>query len=1027
MNSIKGSARARLMTTTLLAGLAAIAAPATVFVAAGLAPATALAQDYTSGTLSGTVKDTSGAAVPGAAVVVKSLTQGFERNVTTDSNGQFRVPLIPTGGYSVAISKEGYRSTADGNVSVALGSSAYTFTLASDAEAVSEVVITATANPQLDFAGTTTGLVVDLETLTKRVPIARSVTAVALLAPTVVRGGSSSDATFANQPSIGGSSIAENAYYVNGLNITNFNTYIGGATVPFDFYKTIEVKTGGYPAEFGRSTGGVLNAVTKSGGNDFHFAVRGNWSPSSLTEQSKDTFQNANHRDYDRSESLTFEASGPIIEDRLFFYVMNQQQKVVSKFASKTTNSYNIDTRNDPFWGVKLDGYITDKQHLEFTWLDTTRQTDRRTYGYDGDTDVVGSQLQSTTAFQAGAPSWVGKYTGSFTDWFTLSAAYGISKDRDNTIPGNSADPLVNDLRSGTTSRISQQSNGNNDFPLNTKREFYRVDADLYFNLFGKHHIRGGFDEEKLTLEHFTERTGGVRYQYRRGSASNAQGVAAGQDYLELQYFRTGGEFSGKNRAYYIQDSWDVADTGLTLNLGVRLDKFASANAAGENFVEFDKEIGPRIGFTYDPTGDGMNKVFGNFGRYYLPVASNTAYRQGASELFFREFYNAPAGGFVIDPVTGLPAAIGSQITQATNPGFVSAAPCPAGGRGPAGLDACSVTSDGSVLPTIAAISRNLKSTFEDEYILGYERRFNSLWTGRVVLSYKNMGRVSEDVAIDAAVLKYCAAQGISGCEDIWTGFHQYVIVNPGFDQTIVLRDTIGNDAAGTLREINFTAADLNYPKAKREYLGLEVSFERAFDGKWGLQGSYVLSESKGNYEGFVKSDVGQDDAGITQDFDQPGLTEGSYGYLPNHRGHQFKLFGSYAVTDSLLVGANYSLLSPKKFACFGFHPTDAFAQVYGAAAFYCDGKQTPRGSVYQGDWNSNLDLSLRYTVPAKWSVGGNLVLRADVFNVFNSKAVTDTWEFGEVGGVGDTDPNYKSPTGYQAPRSIRFGFDLEF
>ena len=241
MNSTKGSARARLLTTTLLAGLAAVVTPVAIATMAVVAPTVANAQDYSSGSLVGTVRDSSGAPVAGAAIAVKSLDQGFTRSVTTDDAGQFRIPLIPIGGYSVAISKDGYQPTNDGNVRVGLGgSTAYTFTMAAAGEAVSEVVITATANPQLDFAATTKGLTVDIETLTKQAPIGRSLTAVVQLAPGVVTGSSSrvgtapSTANFGAQPSVGGGSVAENAFYINGLNITNFDTNNGAAEVPFD-------------------------------------------------------------------------------------------------------------------------------------------------------------------------------------------------------------------------------------------------------------------------------------------------------------------------------------------------------------------------------------------------------------------------------------------------------------------------------------------------------------------------------------------------------------------------------------------------------------------------------------------------------------------------------------------------------------------------------------------------------------------------------------------------------------------------
>jgi outer membrane receptor protein involved in Fe transport len=1049
MNSTKGSVRARLLTSTLLAGLASVAAPMAVTLVATAVPTLASAQDYSSGTLSGTVMDSSGVPIAGAAVTVKSLSQGFERTLTTDSSGAFRVPLIPTGGYSVAINKEGFKPTSDGNVRVGLGgSSAFTFTLTGEGE-VDAIIVTGTANPQLDFAATTTGLTIDLETLSKQVPIARNITSVTLLAPGAVRGtqfgNSAGGARIAAQPTLGGSSAAENAFYINGLNITNFNTYLGASTVPFDFYKTVEVKTGGYAAEFGRATGGIVNSVTKSGGNDFTFNVSGNYQPTDLENFSPDTYLVKGNRVTSDLKDLTFQVSGPIIEDRLFFYVLNQQRDNESTNGSITGSSYTVDKSNDPFWGVKLDGFITDRQHVELTWFDTTRTTNRTTYGFTGATNTIGAK-QGTTVFQNGGQNWVAKYTGSFTDWFTLSAAYGITEDSDSSLPADTTTPFITDSRSGTALRLGTQTAGSTS-EITTKREFYRVDGDLYFDLFGKHHIRAGYEKEKLTLNNFSTPTGGLNYDYLDAQTGDVYGVAntdscypgtsaapcaipnaLSDDYVEISRFVNGGTFEGENTAVYIQDSWDILEN-LTLQLGVRYDKFENFNPAGEAFISFDKDtIGPRLGFSWDPTNDGKNKVFGSFGRYYLPVASNTAFRMTGAELFFSEFYKVTA----INPVTGLPT-LGSQITQATvnaGGGTANLSICPPGGATP-GADACEVTADGTPIPTDSTVSKNLKPTYQDEFILGYERQFSPLWKAGVTLSYRDLGQAAEDSAIDAAVLAYCDKNGIAGCEDIWTGFHQYVIVNPGDAQTITLSDAINGESKP--RTVSFTSADLGYPKVKREYVGLEFSFERAFDGKWSLQGSYVLSESKGNYEGAVKSDVGQTDASITQDFDQPGLTDGSYGLLPNHRAHQLKMFGTYAITDNLAVGANLTVLSPHKLGCLGRHPTDGFAALYGASSFYClrdptnasSDVLTPRGSLTENDWQTSLDLQARFTVPSAYTPG-DLTLRMDVFNVFNTDAITNSQERGTLTN-GNYSPNYGKPTAYQQPRYVRFGFDWAF
>jgi outer membrane receptor protein involved in Fe transport len=1021
MNSTKGSARARLLTSTLLAGLATVAAPLAVTAIATAVPTLASAQDYTSGTMLGTVRDSSGAPVADATVVVKSLAQGFERTVTTDAQGQFRVALVPIGGYSVAITKEGYQSTSDGNVRVGLGgSTGYTFTLASASESVSEVIVTATANPQLDFAATTKGLTVDLETLTKQVPIARNITAVTLLAPSVVTGSSAIDSTFANQPSVGGASIAENAFYVNGLNITNFDTYVGGATVPFDFYKTVEVKTGGYPAEFGRATGGVISTVTKSGSNEFKFGLHGNWAPDSLRNESPNTYTTDNSMRRVEQRDVTVEIGGPIIEDRLFFYVLNQQRDNRTKQASITNREYLIDKANDPFWGGKLDAVITDRQRVEFTWFDSSSTTVRSTYGFTPATKAVGAKV-GETLFDTGGESYVAKYTGQLTDWFTLSAAYGVSKDADSTTPSDASMPYVIDTRSGTALRFGPQISSNGVVEvLNTKREFYRLDGDLYFSLLGDHHVRFGYDNEKTDLLHTSMRTGGQRYTYRNGSARDSRGVPAGTQYIEVQTANFGGAVEGQNYAYYIQDSWDVTPQ-INLQLGLRNDAFTLDNLQGERVVTLKNNWGPRLGLTWDPTGDGTNKVYASYGRYYVPPASNLGFR--GADLFFSEFYNAPVGGFTYN-ADGTPALFGSQITQATNPGFSGAAPCPAGGLGAAGVNGCVVTGDGSQEASISKTVKDLKPTTEDEFIIGYQRQFNELWSGNVSLTYRNLSDVSEDIAIDAAVLSYCTAQGIAGCEDIWTGFHQYVIGNPGEDMKVTLRDPVAGETS--LRTVSLSADALGYPKAKREYVALEMSFERKFDGKWGLQGSYVLSESKGNYEGTVKSENGQTDAGTTTDFDQPGLVDGAYGLLPNHRGHQIKLFGSYAITDNLLVGSNIQVISGRHSSCLGVHPTDAFAQGYGVASYFCQGQAIPRGTAFKTDWTSKIDLSVRYTVPAFAFVPQGLTLRADVFNVLNADTVTAYRENGDLAS-GAIDPNYRKPVAYQEPRYVRFGFDLEF
>ena len=1053
MTSTKGSARARLLASTLLAGLATVAAPLAITAIATAIPTLASAQDYTSGTLTGRVMDSAGAPVAGATVTVRSQQTGVTQNSTTDANGGFRAPLIPTGSYTVTIAKDGFTPTTNAGLPVrAGGESTYSFSLAAVGD-VSEVVVTATARPELDFSQTTTGLVVDVEQLVKSVPVIRSAQGLALLAPGVTQGAAGN---YSGQVAVGGASVSENAFYVNGLNITNFNTYLGGATVPFDFYKTFEVKTGGYPAEFGRATGGVVTAVTKSGTNDFMFAVHGNYEPEDLREDQKDSYLNAgNHlkRDY---KDLIFEAGGPIIKDHLFLYALAQMRSLEANPTSATRSTaatlareaanpngaenLTVDRSGQAFYGAKLDAYITSRQHLEATYFRTNDQTKRRVYGYNQFTDKVGT-LKSGANYPTGGENFVFKYTGSFTDWLTLSAAYGRNQDNLAVLPLNTVDPLVQDARSGTASTISQQNSNTIEGPYNTKRNFWRADADLYFDLVGTHHIRGGYDHEDDYLTHFSQYTSGAAYTYRLAATGNALGLPAGQQYIEARTFISGGAFDGENQAWYVQDSWEPI-RGLTFNIGVRSDSFKQSGSNGVVFANLKNNVAPRIGVTWDPTGEGRDKIFANYGKYFLPIAGNTAYRQAAGTYDFTSRYTN-AAGYTPNSTTGLPTGgLGTQLV-----GYTGARACIAGGASAAGVIGCTYQNDGSFYEADQQHSKELKATEEDEYILGYSHKFDNLWTIGATLTYRNLIEGADDVAIDYAVRAYCKEKGLSlvkggGCDNYDGTLIDYAIINPGSPATVRLQSPLSSTGTD-LPTITFTTAQLGYPKTKRQYTALDLSFDRAFDGKWSFHGTYTLSESKGNYEGSSYSDYasGQTDSGVTLQFDTPTLVDGAYGLLPNHHAHVFKGYGSYQLTDNLLFGANGSIISPRRVGCIGYNPNDdVLNNNYGPSyTHYCGGKLVPQGTGTSTPWTTQLDTSLRYTVPKFVPYQGDLVLRVDIFNIFNSRKAVNVQNVAENATVlynapatgsplsASRTPVFGMPITYQTPRYVRVGFDLTF
>ena len=1003
------------------------AGAATAFIAA----APAAAQDYTQVTATGRVLSPTGAGIPGATVMVTSE-QGTVSTVTTDGSGSYAVPALQNGTYVFAVSAPGFETFRESGVTLNQAGAANNFQLLAAGSAATtttsdsgaQVTVTGRRIRVSDFDRTTTGAVISVADIASRVPVSRTLRDVILLAPGTTQGSSAANGAFAGQAQISGSSFTENAYYVNGLNITEFRQGFSPVTVPFDFYDTVEVKTGGFQAEFGRATGGVVNAITKSGSNTYHASVSAYFAPDSLSSDAPNTFSSDNDGSDSRRFDTVVQVSGPIIKDRLFVYGLYNWRDVESFGGSRsaTTAAGNTGTRSvtdSPFWGGKIDAVPIDGQRLEFTYFDTHGESRNDTFRYNSDTNVIGN-LTGRTYSRFGGKNWVGRYTGTFTDFLTVSLARGRGNNSAGTLPNDLIHPRVLDVRSGTSSAVPGTNPAGTVSTNDDRRDFFRGDVDLYFNAFGKHHVRFGYDREKLQAVQTVVPTGtGANaggFSIFTASGTDRSGLPAGTQYFSRRFFQNGGAFHSTNEAFYAQDSWQLFNNRLTLNLGVRLDKFEALTADGQTFFSSKHNIGPRLGFSYDVFGDGRAKLFGSFGRTFVPPVSNTNIRLAGEELDFTSFFR-----FNGLDAQGIPIA-GAPVLSITNPRA-----CP-----DTGVANCNITSLGGSGFVPSFVARNAKAQYVDEYILGGEYRFpQSRWRVGLEATYRKLGRALEDAAIDQAAGAYCRAQGFSAaaCDALYSGFAQYVLVNPGFDQDIILGSASSATNAGlpdgSNPLVHFTAADLGLPKAKRTYKAITAKFDREYDGVWSLSGSYTLSSLKGNYEGGAKSDIGQTDTGITQDFDQPGFTLGAYGFLPGHRRHQFKLYGSYKLTDFLVLGANLYIASPKKFGCIGVVPdtVDPFANLYGVAGNFCQGVLVPRASALESDWRKEVNLSALIKVPTD---AFNANLRVDVFNVFNTKSALELREFGDLAS-GAVDPNYGKPVTYQTPRSVRFGVVVGF
>jgi hypothetical protein len=1000
--------------------------------------ATAFAQDYTTNTIEGVVQDINGQIIAGASITATSE-RGVRRTVTSNAQGEFRMPQMPIGPYKVAVAASGFAGLSDLDLYNQVGATGdFVVTMISDSAAIEEIVTTGVRQSTIDFESNTSGISVNVAELQLKYPVARDSTDIALFAPGTHIGEQDFQSRANGRlASFSGGSVAENAYYINGMNVTNFRNFTGGSEIPFEFFEQVEVKTGGYQAEFGRSMGGFVNHVSKSGSNDFSFNVTGYWTPEGGRETRKDVTTAWNSLDYDKDTQLIMEMSGAIVPDRVFIYgLYNDRDQYEEDYS---TTRY-VETRDDePFYAGKIDIVPFEGHRLEYTYFSDKRVIRQKQFGFNEDglsrDEVDGSEIGAAIGegfTLAGGENQIWKYTAFLSDSVTVSAMYGTNEfERTVQSTADSGCPIVFERMSLTSSTtIGCWVNGIVGAGAD-EREAMRVDADFYFNLAGDHHVRVGWDREDLTSIDQSNYSGGEywRYNYCRNAEGCFGGaVAQNEEWVRNLIYQTGGSFEIEQSAWYIQDSWQLSDR-MTVNVGLRSEVFKNYNSLGEVFVDADAEIAPRLGATYDLNGDGRTLLSAFWGRYYMPIAANTNIRLSGAEFFSEGFYRH--NGF---------AARQSGTDIPTGVDYAN----------PIQFDAIS---DGEIPPVEITKAENLDPLFSDEIILGFEHQFDNDWIIGVRGVRRELSTQIDDIGINHAIVAWALENGYAA-DDVYEWMDpsqhgiEYVLANPGEDITVSTDTLTPLDGSDGLVRMNLTKEQLGYPKPKRDYTSIEFTAEKDFDN-WGIQGSYVWSSNDGNTEGVVKSDNGQDDAGLTQDFDLVALSLNASGALPTEVAHYLKVGGYYIINDQLRVGGTLRVRSPRKFGCFGVLPDgiygtaanafdddgeftgdfNALRQIYESQYdddyWFCGGEATPRASQLESDWITQLNASLTYT-PRIDNLVGRLAFRVDVFNVFDAQSTTDLFEQGEAAG-GTIQDTYGQSSGYQRPRSIRLSANWAF
>ncbi len=959
----------------------------------------------------------------GASVVVQNLETGVQRTLTPDAAGRYVANSMPPGRYAVKVLRSG-AVEATQEVEARVGSGVE----ANFGGAEMQKVTVSSVRNRIDVSNTNNGVVFTAKEL-KQIPVANDVASVVQLTPGVSRG---TNSQYGSAPSIAGSGQSENAFYVNGFPITNILTQVGASELPFGAISNMQVLSGGYGAEFGRSTGGVINITTRSGGNKFEFGGKVATIPASLRGKPENTYYPNTGANPDTDGKLLYwnrdnrttskvyglYGSGPIIENKLFAFVALEQTKTnsssigaASSAGQITSNGWNrSDTTVKRYLG-KIDYNLTDNHHFEFTKLYDQTRTTSQVYGFDYGTlthnDVPGGKAQETinccsSASAPGANIGIFKYTGYLTDALTVTALYGDSRTSHRRIP-EGYNPALAQTSSAVTARVPGLTYNNPqtvtgslvDPSSHDNQKGMRLDAEYKL---GDHSLRAGIDRLKVDSLVGTTLAGGYRWTYRKASDPNrpingafetpAQGGGYGVQgyYVTKDITNRLARPTSTQSAQYLQDHYQVTER-LLLDLGLRREQFTNYTTEGDAFISQRNMIAPRIGATWDANGDSSLKVYANAGRYHLPVPSNLSSNMASPSLNTSEFFTYTG----VDPNTGAPTGL-HAISK----------PYSANNAYGVGRDAREVTAIG------------LKPLSQDEIALGIEKAISRKLVLGAGLLYRKLNDTNDDTCDQRPIDAWAARNNVDTSN--WSGF-QCAIINPGRDNNLWIDFADGKG----LRQVDITAAEWGNPKPDRTYRALNLSVEHPMSDGWYGKLTYTLSSLKGNMEGQTDT-IGGGDVALTVSDDHKELMYNAYGYLPSDHRHQVKAYGFWQATPEWMVGGNLALTSGAPRNCIGALPPELhFDNDYGDAYFFCDGKPAPRGSRGRMPWQAQLDLNVAYT-PA-WAKG--LSLKLDVFNVFDRQTVTRYNETREDAGA--IARHYLEVSSRTAPRSVRLTAEYNF
>jgi hypothetical protein len=863
-----------------------------------LTGASLLAQERFS-TLNGVVYDSSKAVLQGAEVTITNLETQRTETITTGDNGRYQARDLTPGRYSVAAQKSGFSKSEYPDVILLLGkTSNLDFTLQ-----VGQVAETIVVSGSVAMIDTNTTAVTHNVTSDEfdYMPKGRSFQSVALTAPSV----NSGDIEGGIQ--VNGASGAENQFTVDGISTTSVIDGSSRQDAQFEYLQEVQVKTSGIDAEYGGALGGVISAVTKSGGNQYHGEFHWYNSGSPFNANPNLRLETATPDDgssmYIQDEKYTSHINevggsvgGYIIKDKLFFFTSYSPQfrsrNSTVNFSDGPSTFEGDDFANNLFNKISWDA--TKRIRANFAWLYTTFKRDGTLPGYDAMAPNSSTSTAAANETLRNQGYYIPKnnYTGtvditlSNTSLLSLRGGYFWDNYKDLGVPDVTQvrynyyeDPLMIDIPAEY-----QQYQGWYNVPLTTKtyydltsRAYFQADYSQSFRALGSHYFKAGVGFQKnINTVKSLYQGGGYNTAIYWDTYYDAETDRGAWGYYRLRTYGDNGSAGSGIYNLYAQDQWRIHPR-LTLNLGLRAEK-ENIPSMRQDIQKYAIQFGwgdklaPRLGASFDVLGNGKWKIYGSWGLLY-DWTKYELVRGSFGGTTWKEWYHALDEGtdiYSLSP-TNTPGRnlLTEEYMDYRVPSF-----------GP------------------EAIDPDLKPMRQQTTVIGTEFQLNTATVIGANWIHSRLNRTIEDIGNQVYD------------SDNWT---------------------LGNPGEGLFEYETFHVTrtpDFEMPKPKREYDALQITFSRRFSQGWYLGANYTYSRLFGNYSGLSDTDEiqaegwGGDAQSATGSVARTGTntalfydsetylldSQGNYveGRLATDRPHVFKAFGSYSFKWGTGVSANY-------------------------------------------------------------------------------------------------------------------------